>query len=76
MIKAAHLEVSFRERDRRSQNELITLLGNINHIPQLTRFPIDLDPVMEELLETGWVENVVSCWDGVVDVEFVEGLAG
>lgn len=52
----------------------LTLFLDIHNLAQLSRLTINFDPIMQELLEGRGVENVIAGWDGVVDVEFMEGF--
>lgn len=72
---ALYLEVALREGDVRGQDELVTLLRQLDRVTKLARLAVDLDAVVKELLERGRVENVVVGRDRVVDVELVQGLA-
>jgi hypothetical protein len=52
----------------------LTLPLDLNLVTELTGLSLYLDSVVEELLESGRVKDIVGCWDRVVDVEFVDWL--
>jgi hypothetical protein len=52
----------------------LTLLLNINDIPQLPRLTIDLDPIMQEFLKASRVKDIIIGRHRVIDIEFVESL--
>jgi hypothetical protein len=52
----------------------LTLPLDLNLVTELTGLSLYLDSVVEELLESRRVKDIVGCWDRVVDVEFVDWL--
>lgn len=54
----------------------ITLLGNDDLVGKVTNAALNLDAVVEELLESVDVEDLVLGWDRGVDDELVGDLAG
>ena len=44
----------------RNNNDLpLTLLGDLDRVTKVTNTVVDLDPVVQELLERGYVEDLV-----------------
>jgi len=54
------LKVAPRKWDMRNNNDLpLTLLGDLDRVTKVTNTVVDLDPVVQELLERGYVEDLV-----------------
>jgi hypothetical protein len=51
----------------------VLTFGDLDFVSQVTCFTIDLDVVMQELLKSSGVKDLISCRSRIVDNEFVLG---
>jgi hypothetical protein len=63
------LQVPLRERQLGCDDQLGALASDGDHLFQVSCLAVDLDAVVQELLEVGWVEHAVSYWDLAVHSE-------
>lgn len=69
------LKVATRKWDMRNNDDLpLTLLGDLNRVTKVTNTIVDLDPVMQEFLECGYVEDLIGGRLGSIDSERLSRL--